>query len=68
VQLDPVKPTLKAPGTKHLKLKCDEPPSNFAFNFNLRRYIEELRNKLSSGGDEISDDLIQVGFRFRVRV
>jgi hypothetical protein len=34
----------------------------------LRRYIEELRNKLSSGGDEISDDLIQVGFRFRVRV
>jgi hypothetical protein len=24
-----------------LKLKCDEPLSNFAFNFNLRRYIAE---------------------------
>jgi hypothetical protein len=23
-----------------LKLKCDEPLSNFAFNFNLRRYIK----------------------------
>jgi hypothetical protein len=33
-----MKPTLKAPGTKRLKLKCDEPLSNFAFNFNLRRY------------------------------
>jgi hypothetical protein len=22
-----------------LKLKCDEPPLNFAFNLNLRRYI-----------------------------
>ena len=38
VQVDPIKPTLKAPGTKRLKLKCDEPLSNFAFNFNLRRY------------------------------
>jgi len=25
-----------------LKLKCDEPLSNFAFNFNLRRYTEVL--------------------------
>jgi hypothetical protein len=24
VQVDPIKPTLKAPGTKRLKLKCDE--------------------------------------------
>jgi len=27
VQVDPVKPKLKAPGTKHLKLKCDGPLS-----------------------------------------
>jgi len=40
VQVDPIKPTLKAPGTKHLILKYDEPPSNFAFKFNLRRYTE----------------------------
>jgi len=30
---------LKPPGTKRLKLKCDEPLSNVAFNFNLRRFI-----------------------------
>jgi hypothetical protein len=31
-------PTLKAHGTKRLKLNCDHPLSNFAFNFNLRCY------------------------------
>ena len=31
-------PALKAPGYKHLKLKYDQLLSNFAFNFNLRRY------------------------------
>jgi alkylation response protein AidB-like acyl-CoA dehydrogenase len=30
-----------------LKLKCDEPLSNFAFSFNLRRYKEGTR---SGGG------------------
>ena len=38
VQVDPIKPTLKAPGTKRLKLKYDELLSSFAFKFNLRRY------------------------------
>ena len=38
MQVDPIKPTLKAPGTECLKLECDEPPSNFAFKINLRRY------------------------------
>jgi hypothetical protein len=37
VQVDPIKPTLKAPATKRLKLKYDKPLSSFAFNFNLRR-------------------------------
>jgi hypothetical protein len=40
VQADPIKPTLKAPGTKGLKLKYDELVSNFAFKCNLRRYIK----------------------------
>jgi hypothetical protein len=40
VQVAPIKPTLKAPGTKRLKLKCYQPLSNFAFNSSLRRYIE----------------------------
>jgi len=39
VQVDPIKPKLKPPGTKRLKLKCDESLSNLAFNFNLRRFI-----------------------------
>jgi len=37
VQVDPINPTLKAPGTECLKLKCDEPLSMFAFNFKLLR-------------------------------
>ena len=38
VQVEPIKPMLKAPGTKRLKLLYEEPPSSFAFEFNLRRY------------------------------
>jgi hypothetical protein len=39
VQVDPVKPTLKAPGTERLKLKAEELLSNFGFKFNLRPYV-----------------------------
>ena len=38
MQVDPNKPTLKAPGAMHLKLRCDGPVSNFAYKFNMRRY------------------------------
>ena len=38
VQVDPVTSTLKAPGSKRLKLKCDDPLSSVGFKFNLRRY------------------------------
>jgi hypothetical protein len=37
VQVDPIRPTLKAPETKRLNLSYDGPLSNFAFKFNLRR-------------------------------
>ena len=37
LQVDPMQPTLKASGAQRLKLKYDEPLSNFAFTFNLRR-------------------------------
>jgi len=37
VQVDPIKPMLKPPETKHLKLQCDELLSSFAFKFKLRR-------------------------------
>ena len=40
MQVDPIKPMLKAPRIKRLKLKYDEPPSNCAFKFNVRRYTE----------------------------
>jgi hypothetical protein len=42
VQVNPIKPTLKAPGIKLLKLEFDKPLSNFAFKFNLRRYTVGL--------------------------
>jgi hypothetical protein len=42
VQVDPIKPILKPPGTKHLKVKCDELPSSLAFKFNLRRYNKAI--------------------------
>jgi len=41
VQVDPIKPGLKALGDKRLKLKYDELLSNFAFKFNLRRFTRE---------------------------
>ena len=41
MQVDPMKPKLKAPGTKRLKLHCHVLLSTFAFRFNLRRYIED---------------------------
>jgi len=39
-----MKPALRPPGMKRLKLKCDKPLSSFAFTFNLRRYIAAYAN------------------------
>ena len=44
MQVDPIKPTLKPPGPKRLKLKCDEPLSKFAFKVNSRRHSTVLRS------------------------
>ena len=38
MQVEPIKPKLKAPITSRLELKYDEPPSDYAFKSNLRRY------------------------------
>ena len=38
VQVDPIKLTLRPPGTGRLTLKYDKLLSSFAFNFNLRRF------------------------------
>ena len=60
-----MKPKLKAPGTKRLRLQYDVPLSNFALNYDLRRYsvaLEQprpaakpappLRRTLLGGGEE----------------
>jgi len=57
VQVEPIKFTLKAPGSERLILKLDDLLSNFAFKFNLRRsskgrlyhYIGDPASK-SAGG------------------
>jgi len=41
VQVDPIKPKLKLPGTKRFKLTCDILLSRSAFKFNLLRFIKE---------------------------
>jgi hypothetical protein len=41
VQVDPINPTVKAPGAMRVKLICDILLSNSAFKFNLRRYTME---------------------------
>ena len=46
VQVDPIKPTLKALGAEHMKPKYDDRLSNFAFNFNLRRYTKAIRRRM----------------------
>jgi len=40
VQVEPIKPTLKAPNTKRLKRNFQQVLSKFAFRFNLRRDTE----------------------------
>jgi len=47
VQVDPVKPMLKLPRSKRLRLEHEKLLSNFAFNFILCRYSEVL--KLEAG-------------------
>ena len=52
VQVDPIKPKLKPPGTKRLKLNCNKLLSASAFKFNLRRYsMEFVQLLLARGAD-----------------
>ena len=45
MQVDPIKPTLKPPGTKRFKLKYDVPLSFFAFKCNSCRYNQVAMTK-----------------------
>ena len=61
MQLDPIKPTLKPPGTKRLKLQYDGPLSNSAFKFNLRRYRKGRRAEREWDDIRVPADLMEVG-------
>jgi len=50
VQVVTIKPTLKPPVSKSLKLKSDALLSNVAFNFNLRRYSKGAAVAAAAGG------------------
>jgi hypothetical protein len=45
-----MKPKVKAPITKRLKLRYDAPLSNFAFKFELRRYAMAAWRQEPAGG------------------
>jgi hypothetical protein len=57
VQVDPIKPNLKPPGTKRLKPKHNDVLSSSAFNFNLRCYIPVCWRKRSSPSRGHSDKM-----------
>jgi len=50
-RVESMKPMLKAPGAKRLKLRYDELLSSFAFIFNLRRYTMAMMMDLA---DEVA--------------
>ena len=50
MQVDPIKPKLKLPGTKRWKLNCDGRLSKFAFKINLHPYnVGEAAQMLALG-------------------
>jgi hypothetical protein len=61
VQVDPIKPKLKPPGTKRLKLSWDILLSTSAFNFNLRRFTMGNPNLYNMVRTTIQKDGWQVG-------
>ena len=68
VQVDPIIPKLKLPGTKRLKLNWDEPLSNFAFKFNLRRHTTAALVRLRLGVTADRLRAVPVGRSFTVDV
>jgi len=52
VQVGPIKPTLKAPGTQRFKLEYDVLLSSFAFILSLRRFTAAAAVGGPGGGDE----------------
>ena len=59
MQVDPIKPTLKAPGSMHLRLRYDGAVSNFAFKFNMCRYIEAGARAGLIAPDQVTFDYLK---------
>ena len=61
MQVDPVKHKFKPPGTKRLKVKCDELVSKFAFKFNLNHYNAAVHAWCATGNDrpDAAEKLVQ---------
>jgi hypothetical protein len=56
LQVDPIRPKLKPPGIKRLKLDCELLLSTSAFEFKLRRYTtahDRFGNACLEGGDQV---------------
>jgi len=71
VMADPMKPKLKPPGWKLLKLKCCVLLSNLAFKFNLRCYIQgsgslEMIQIIQKCGGSLKDSFLDEAGVFRV--
>ena len=62
MQVDPIKPMLKAPETHLLKLRYDEPLSKFAFKLNLRRYNEVMLAFHLDDSQIAKDALVEMSF------
>ena len=52
MQVDLVKPTLKGPGSKRLKLEHEKTLPGFGFKINLRRYSKEARRYTQETADD----------------
>jgi hypothetical protein len=63
VQVDPIQPKLKPPGTKGLKLECDRIAFKLCFQINLRRSTTDLALKEDASYMEI---MVGQGLGFRV--
>jgi hypothetical protein len=51
MQVEPMRPVLKAPGYVLLRLICDKPLSNFGFKCNMRRSIEVSAEAAEAAAD-----------------
>jgi hypothetical protein len=61
VQLDPIKPTLIAPGTKRFKLRYYKLLSSFASNFKLRRYMVGRAERAPGDSEVRAGEPVPVG-------